>query len=77
MARTPAVPHGTVIDNSQLDRLVLAVEEVARQVQVLRQVLDEIREEVVWAVRNDIFRTPPSECRCTNTSAGSEPDAVA
>lgn len=40
-----------------VDRLADAVEEVAGQLEVLRQVLDEIREDFQWAVRNDRFRS--------------------
>lgn len=56
-------------DGSQLKRLIDAVEAVAGQLHVLRQVLDEIREEVQWAIRNDRLRCPPHVCRVTSMPA--------
>lgn len=46
-------------ENPQIARLIDAVEEVAEQLQVLREVIDEIREEFQWAVRNNRLRCPP------------------
>lgn len=40
-----------------IERLIQAVEEVAGQIEVLREVIDEIRVEFLYAVRND--KMPP------------------
>ena len=54
--------------DSQLDRLIAAVETVAMQLQVLVEAVDAIRDEFSWALNNDRFRSPP-------TSRGSIPVA--
>jgi len=51
-----------------------ALERIGDELRVLREVMDEIREELVWAVRNDVFRSPPSDCRCMSTPADPVPD---
>lgn len=40
-------------------RLTNAIERVEQELRVLRDVIDEAREEFAWAVRNDRFRSPP------------------
>jgi hypothetical protein len=40
-------------DTEQIDRLTAAVERLADEVRVLRDVLDELREDFRWASRND------------------------
>jgi hypothetical protein len=54
---------------SQLDRLIDAVETVAEQLQVLREVIDEIREEFQWAIRNDRLRCPGQVVHVTSMPA--------
>src|SRR5437870_13550843 len=53
-------------DAEVLERLVDAVESVAGQIEVLRNVLDEIREDLGWAINNDRFRCPPHGCQVTS-----------
>lgn len=57
-----AEPHGSGAE--RIERLIDAVEEVAAQIEVLRQVIDEIREEFQWAVRNN--RMAPHVVRVTS-----------
>jgi hypothetical protein len=45
-------------DTELFRRLVEAVEAVAGELQVLRQVLDEIREDFGWGLSNNRFRCP-------------------
>lgn len=49
-----------------MDRLIEAVETVGNQLEVLRQVLDEVREEFQWAVRNGQLVSPPSITHVTS-----------
>ena len=49
-APTSARPEN--IDGERIERLIDAVEAVADQIEVLRNVIDEIRDEFQWAVRN-------------------------
>src|SRR5438046_1469719 len=53
-------------DAEVLERLVHAVESVAGQIEVLRTVLDEIREHLGWAIQNDCFRCPAHACPVTS-----------
>ena len=52
-------PTDTDASPDAVERLVDAVERVSQELRVLRDVVDEVREEFVWAVRNDRFRCPP------------------
>lgn len=47
------VPDTQGLHDTGIDRLSDSVTELSQQVAVLRDILDEIREEVSWAVRND------------------------
>jgi hypothetical protein len=51
MARATTPPDGDV-----LGRLVEAVERLAAEVAVMRQVIDEIRDDFAWGLDNDAFR---------------------
>ena len=61
-APTNARPEN--IDGERIERLIDAVEAVAGQIEVLREAIDEIREEFPWAVRND--RLPPHVVHVTS-----------
>lgn len=61
-----AAPHG---DPERIERLIDAVETVSAQIELLRIVLDELREEFAWAVRNDRFRSPPHIVHVTSMAA--------
>jgi hypothetical protein len=44
---------------NHLARLVETMERIEQELHVLREAIDEVREEFVWAVRNDKLRFPP------------------
>ena len=52
-----------------MSRLADGVERVGDELRVVRDVLDEVREEFVWAVRNDRFRCPPHIVHLTSMAA--------
>jgi len=51
-APAPTTTRSEAPDAERIERLIDAVETVADQIEVLRNVIDEIREEFQWAVRN-------------------------
>lgn len=71
-ARKPRDAGSSPEEGAQLDRLIEAVEHVAQRLQVLCDAIDEFRTEFVWALRNDLFRSPPAECPCNNGMADTE-----
>jgi hypothetical protein len=54
MAKAKAPPESDI-----LQRLVDAVDRLANEVQVMRQVIDEIRDDFAWGLNNDAFRQAP------------------
>lgn len=73
-ARKPRDADVPAEEGTQIHRLIEAVEHVAQRLQVLCDAIDEFRTEFVWATRNDLFRSAPAECPCTNTVADPEED---
>lgn len=73
-ARKPRDAAGTPEEGAQLGRLIEVIEDVAQQLRLIREAVDELREEFVWAIRNDVFRFPVPECPSTTTIADSEMD---
>lgn len=66
-SRKADLPDPAGDNRAHIKRLIDAVETVADQLQVLRVVLDEIREEFVWALRNpEHFHAPTPICRVTS-----------
>ena len=63
-APAPASTRPENADAERIERLIDAVEAVAGQIEVLRNVIDEIRDEFQWAVRND--RLAPHVVRVTS-----------
>ena len=53
-ASTATVPAAS----DQIERLIEAVNRVADHLQVLHNVMDDIRADFQWAVRNDAFHSP-------------------
>jgi hypothetical protein len=45
-------------EGQQTDQLIVAVRELTEQIEVLRNVIDELRSTFVWAVRNDRLSSP-------------------
>ena len=52
-AEAPASVAPENADAERIERLIEAVEAVANQIEVLRNVIDEIRDEFQWSVRNN------------------------
>jgi hypothetical protein len=50
------------ITSSAVENLDLTIRDLADQLQVLREVLDEIREDVSWATRNERLVALPILC---------------
>lgn len=74
------VPPGRLPEeNSPIERLIEAVESVAAQLQVIKQILDDIREDFSWAISNrdhipcpDFIKEPAGEPMESNDLADEE-----
>ena len=66
---TESLTHGS----QDVDRLTQAVAVLTDQVRNLSLILDEIRDELVWAVRNDRFNAIPISMTWTPTASASPP----
>jgi hypothetical protein len=69
-ARPPAAPPTGNDDvrslEAKVDALALAIERVADELRVIREVMDECREHFEWAVNNDRLRCPPTVMHVTS-----------
>lgn len=63
--KSASVPR-TAASADQVERLIEAVEDAAAQLRVLRDVLDEVREDFQYAVRNGKFQSPPAVFHLTS-----------
>lgn len=73
MAKRTTSTESPTQSSQEVDRLTQAVAALTDQVRTLSLILDEIRDELVWAVRNDRFNAIPSSMTWTPTAPASPP----
>ncbi|MBX3412584.1 MAG: hypothetical protein KF708_07845 [Pirellulales bacterium] len=57
---------------TQHDNIVPEVQRLREEVRVLRDVLDEIRDELIWAIRNERLLFVRTETTCAPSEASDE-----